>query len=310
MKSNGGLFTVLLQGGSHPLACQQVSAHGRGKLRKRGELLVGDYVTVTYEDTSVTENGVAVADGSGISIDEVLPEKNRLIRPCMANLDVLFVTVAAAQPEPQFETIDKLLSIAEFQKIEPVMVVTKADIDMESAQNIKSIYEKAGYKVFITGFGMDDTGLAQYIKENLKGKIAAFSGASGVGKSTMLNEIFPNLHALVGELSLRIERGKNTTRVVELYPLSDGADTGFLADTPGFTMLDFERFDFFSLEDLPTTFREFDAYTGACRYKKCSHTKEEGCAVLEAVKNGEISKSRHASFLSLYETLKKKPKYK
>jgi ribosome biogenesis GTPase len=130
-----------------------------------------------------------------------------------------------------------------------------------------------------------------------------------VGKSTLLNRLFPELELQTGEISRRIERGKNTTRVTELYPLTDEDDCGFLADTPGFTMLDFERFDFFEKEDLPLTFREFSPYIGECRYTKCSHTKEEGCAILAAVKSGIIPKSRHQSFLSLYEVLKKKTKW-
>ena len=142
------------------------------------------------------------------------------------------------------------------------------------------------------------------------GKISAFSGASGVGKSTLLNRIFPTLGLETGDLSHRIERGKNTTRSVELYPLSEETDGGYLADTPGFTMLDFERFDFFGKDDLFDTFREFRRFSGNCRYTKCTHTKEEGCAVLEAVKVGEIPKSRHQSYTQLYEVLKSKNAWK
>ena len=142
-----------------------------------------------------------------------------------------------------------------------------------------------------------------------KGKLFVISGASGVGKSTMLNGLFPQLQLETGEISRRIERGKNTTRCVELYPLSEEADCGFLADTPGFTMLDFERFDFFEKEDLPLTFREFVPYIGDCRYTKCTHVKEQGCAIVEAVRTGSIAASRHSSFVSLYEILKKKTKW-
>ena len=151
--------------------------------------------------------------------------------------------------------------------------------------------------------------LKGYISHIPDGKIAAFSGASGVGKSTLLNTLFPALRLETGEISHRIERGKNTTRVVELYPLSEAPDCSFLADTPGFTMLDFERFDFFDKDDLPLTFREFVPLIGSCRYTKCSHTKEEGCAIVNAVKNGSIAPSRHKSFVSLYEIRKKKTKW-
>ena len=149
-----------------------------------------------------------------------------------------------------------------------------------------------------------------YYKENCKDEICAFSGASGVGKSTLLNRLFPSLSLETGEISRRIERGKNTTRRVELYPLSETGEGGFLADTPGFTMLDFERFDFFDKEDLPETFREFRPYIGECRFTKCSHTKEDGCAILEAVKRGDIAKSRHDSFVEIYEVLKNKTDWK
>jgi ribosome biogenesis GTPase len=229
----------------------------------------------------------------------------------MANLEVLFVTFAAASPDPLTDTIDKLVSIAEFNRIEPVIVITKCDLSQKSAEKLRAIYQNAGFTVFCVGLGeLDESdALMAYIDHNLEGKVAAFSGASGVGKSTLLNRLFPSLGLETGEISRRIERGKNTTRYVELYPLSTKADCGFLADTPGFTMLDFERFDFFDKEDLPETFREFRPYIGECRFTKCSHTKEQGCAILDAMHRGDISPSRHQSFLSLYEVLKKKTKW-
>ena len=147
------------------------------------------------------------------------------------------------------------------------------------------------------------------MEKKSKGLLIVYTGASGVGKSTLLNSLFPNLHLETGEISHRIERGKNTTRRVELYPLSDASDCSFLADTPGFTMLDFERFDFFEKEDLPLTFREFVPLIGSCRYTKCTHTKEQGCAIVEAVKQQKIAKSRHQSFVSLFDVLKKKTKW-
>ena len=324
IKGVGGLFTVRmldrasrLHNGAEapmPLDGLTVSARGRGVLHKKGALLVGDLVEVSYDDTSFTaENGVVLPspDGTGIAIDRVCDRTCALIRPPMANLDVLFVTFAAAAPDPILETVDKLISIAEYNHIEPVIVVTKSELAPEYATHLEALYRNAGFAAFRTGIGMEEgkRALKEYIDHNLDGKIAAFSGASGVGKSTMLNELFPTLHLETGEISRRIERGKNTTRHVELYPLSDAADCGFLADTPGFTMLDFERFDFFDKEDLPLTFREFVPYIGSCRYTKCSHTKEQGCAILEAVREGTVAQSRHESFVSLYEVLKKKSKW-
>ncbi len=315
IKSNGGLFTVRLDPSAAktaaPLDGMTVTGRGRGALRRRGEILVGDRVEVSYDRTAFSCEGDVItpaADGTGLSIDRISERRNALIRPPMANLDLLFVTLAAASPNPLTDTIDKLISIAEFNRIEPVIVITKRDLDPAAAEFYTSLYRAAGFQTFCLG-AEDEAGLAPlktYIQEHTSGKIAAFSGASGVGKSTLLNRLFPGLELETGEISRRIERGKNTTRCVELYPLEGG---GYLADTPGFTMLDFERFDFFEKEDLPDTFREFLPHIGACRYTKCSHTKEDGCAILAAVKAGEIAPSRHQSFLSLYEVLKKKTKW-
>ena len=324
IKGVGGLFTVRMFDGSSrwhvtpyepmPLDGKTVVARGRGALHRKGALLVGDVVEVGYDHTSFQmEAGEArpAADGAGVSIDRVCDRRCGLIRPPMANLDVLFVTFAAATPDPIPETVDKLISIAEFNRIEPVIVVTKSELDPEKAEYFADLYRRAGFDAFCVGFGMEESvaALKAYVEERLVGKIAAFSGASGVGKSTLMNRLFPDLKLETGEISHRIERGKNSTRCVELYPLSAEADCGFLADTPGFTMLDFERFDFFDKEDLPLTFREFVPYIGECRYTKCSHTKEQGCAILEAVHQGAVAPSRHQSFVSLYDILKKKVKW-
>ena len=325
IKGVGGLFTVRLftrgsriceacVGDAMPLDGLTVSARGRGSLHRKGALLVGDTVELSYDDGSFSvRNGevIPASDGAGIAIDRICTRKNALIRPPMANLDVLFVTVAAASPDPIPETLDKLISIAEFNRIEPVIVVTKSELDPARAEQLRALYRAAGFAAFCTGEGIEagERELRQYINTELDGRIAAFSGASGVGKSTMLNRLFPELGLETGEISRRIERGKNTTRRVELYPITQGSDCAYLADTPGFTMLDFERFDFFDKEDLPLTFREFVPYIGECRYTKCSHTKEQGCAILEAVKRGDVARSRHESFVSLYEVLKKKTKW-
>lgn len=314
-ESNGGLFTVrLFETDAHaPLDGMVVTGRGRGKTRRDTGLLVGDIVRVSYDATaySVTDGGIAPAmDGRGLSIDAIEERKNSLIRPPMSNLDTLFVTVSVASPAPLLETVDKLISIAEFNEISPVIVLTKCDLDPREAERLAEIYRRAGFPVFCTGLGMEKEteALAAFLGAH-GGTVSAFSGASGVGKSTLLNRLFPNLKLETGEISLRIERGKNTTRRVTLFPLSEGEDTAYLADTPGFTMLDFERFDFFDKEALPTTFREFLPYIGECKYTKCSHTKEEGCAILAAVRAGSIPRSRHESFLSLYDVLKKKTKW-
>lgn len=324
IKGVGGLFTVRMFDGNSrlrtepylpmPLDGMTVHARGRGVLHRKGALLVGDLVEISYDDGSfsVVDGKICPAeDAAGIAIDRVCNRSCSLIRPPMANLDVLFVTFAAATPDPILETVDKLIAIAEFNHIEPVIVVTKSELKLPYAIELRDTYRRAGFEAFCTGIDIEDDRalLKDYIKRNLDGKVAAFSGASGVGKSTMLNDLFPQLQLETGEISHRIERGKNTTRCVELYPLSEDADCGFLADTPGFTMLDFERFDFFDKDDLPLTFREFVPYIGYCRYTKCTHLKEQGCAIVEAVRRGDIAASRHKSFVSLYEVLKKKTKW-
>ena len=317
IKSNGGLFTVrlFLDASREPMPLDglTVTGRGRGSLHRKGSLLVGDVVKVTYDNTAYSTDAdgsiKCAEDGTGVAIDEILERKNALIRPPMANLDLLFVTLSATTPDPVLETVDKLICIAEHNHIEPVIVITKSELAPEYAAELADIYRRAGFEVFCVGNGLPVDALEARIANIKNGTVAAFSGASGVGKSTLLNRLFPNLQLQTGEISRRIERGKNTTRVTELYPLTDEDNCGYLADTPGFTMLDFERFDFFEKEDLPLTFREFSPYIGECRYTKCSHTKEEGCAILAAVKSGVIPASRHQSFLSLYEVLKKKTKW-
>lgn len=319
LRGVGGLYDVRMdgkEGEPQPLDGLTVRARGRGKLRRKGELLVGDRVRIGY-DANAFEVGEdreirpAQTDGSLIAIEEILERRSALIRPPMANLDVLFVTAAAAEPEPSPLLVDKLICICEYNRIEPVLVITKAELDPARAERMTRLYREAGFEAFRVGqgAGYDLESLKKYVESALDAKIAAFSGASGVGKSTLLNTLFPNLDLTTGSLSQKIMRGKNTTRSVELYPLNDSGNTGFLADTPGFTDLDFLHFDFFADEFLPETFREFAPYLPKCKYRKCSHTVEEGCAVIQAVKDGKIAASRHKSFVTLYSTLRSKPKW-
>lgn len=303
IKSVGGLFTVALDNdynGKH-----QIDAHAKGAFKhEKITLLAGDRV-----DIDVNEN-------DEMYISKIDERKNSLIRPPLANLDVLFVVISCVRPAPVLETIDKLICIAEEKGIEPVVVITKADLDRSFAIETAEIYRKIGFDAFITS-SEDAQGrqeLYSYIKQRSSGgAIFAFSGASGAGKSTFINTLFPKLSLETGDLSRKLERGKNTTRKTELFSLDDlmgEGVRGYLADTPGFTLLDFERFDFFDLDKLFYTFREFRASEGKCRYTKCSHTKEQGCDVLERVKSGEIPRSRHESYVALYNILKSKPKWK
>ncbi len=287
---SGGLYTVRTEE-------RDIQCRARGVFRHNGEKpLVGDFAALIYEEAKSGERSYV--------IDSIGERKNALIRPSMANLDYIFVTAAVTFPSPELLLLDKLIAIAEFNKIEPVLVITKSELDREGSEKMAEIYRRAGFDVFAVSSYEDDgiDAVKRYIDEHIEGKIAAFAGISGVGKSTLLNKLFPNLGLATAEVSAKTERGRHTTRSVELYP-SGG---GYIADTPGFSLLDFERFDFFTKEDLPLTFREFERHLGSCKYTKCSHTKEEGCAILEAVRKGEISASRHQSYLALYEVLKNK----
>ena len=244
-------------------------------------------------------------------IDRVAERKNALIRPPIANIGRLFIVVAAASPDPIFLNIDKLTTIAEQNGIATVVVATKRDLDEKKADEIARIYESAGFPVFKTGNGDGPEELKEYIERNCVSGISAFAGASGVGKSTLFNRLFPSLDRETQEVSAKIGRGRHTTRTVDLFATEElfGVKGGYIADTPGFSLLDFESFDFCTLEDLPYTFPEFVPLLGTCRYTKCTHRKEEGCAIIGAMNEGRIEKTRHDSYAELYRQLKEKPIY-
>ena len=299
VKGLGGLYEtrVVDENGISRTLCR-----AKGVLKRDEEkVLIGDNVKILCDDSTP----------DGLVISEILERKNSLIRPPMANLDYLFIVFAAKKPSPVIETVDKLIAIATHNGIEPVIVITKSDLDGDVACEYASIYNKVGIPTFVTS-SEDKTGvepLAQYIAaEVVCGKTAAFAGASGVGKSTLMNALFPNLALATAEISRKIERGRHTTRHVEIFEIQGGIDTGFLADTPGFSLIDFARFDFFSLEELIPTFREFVPYVGKCRYTDCAHVGEgaDECAIARAVLDGEIPESRIESYRSIYRILKEK----
>lgn len=290
IKGVGGKYTVLCDG-------QTVTARARGVFRhEQISPEVGDNVTVRIE-----QEGDAY-------IEDIHERKNLLIRPPMANLDYMFITASAAKPAPILATLDKLSAICVHSDIVPVFVITKCDLDFEMGQKLAKLYRHSGFTVFTLsaedGEGIE--ALRAFLQENLPNKTAAFAGASGIGKSTLLNALFPELGLATGGISERIARGKHTTRHVELF----SAFGGMVADTPGFSMLDFMRFDFMTAEDLPYAFPEIEPYLGRCRYTKCTHLCEEGCAIVEAVQNGEIEPSRHESYVELYNILKDKKEWK
>ena len=304
VKGLGGLYDIRVveDGRIRTLSCR-----AKGTLHRADEkVLIGDDVRLRLDES--TEGSIVIA--------ERLPRKNALIRPPMANLDILFIVLSPRDPMPVTETVDKLIAIAEHNEIEPVLLLTKSDLDVAACERLAAVYRTVGIPVFLTssarGEGMES--LHEYLREHLTGGVtAAFAGASGVGKSTLLNALFPTLSLATSEISRKIARGRHTTRHVELFALSpEDVDTGYLADTPGFSLIDFERFDFFSLEDLLPAFRDLVPYVGQCRYSDCAHVGESAaeCAIARAAQEGGIAPSRLESYRSIYRILKGKDLYK
>lgn len=229
-------------------------------------------------------------------VTEIKERKNFLLRPPASNLDQMVFVISTCEPAPNYLVLDKLIAIAEYKKIEPLLVVTKLDLDI--GDEIESVYKKAGISVLRMDYN-DSEGLEE-LKERLAGKISILVGNSGVGKSTLLNHLMPDLKRETNEISKKLGRGKHTTREVELFPF----ENGYLADTPGFSSMDTGRYEIIRKEELSGCFREFEAFDGMCRFSDCSHTKEKGCAVLAALEAGIISQSRHESYLQMYEEAK------
>ena len=302
VKGLGGLYEVRIEdeSGVSRLACR-----AKGVLKRDEEkVLIGDNVTVSIDDSTP----------DGIVISSILERKNSLIRPPLANLDYLFIVFAAAKPAPVIETVDKLVAIAVHNSISPVIVITKNDLNSEAAEEFAEIYRLAGIETFITSSEADHgiAALADYIRQHVRdGKTSAFAGASGVGKSTLMNALFPGLTLATAEISKKIERGRHTTRHVEIFDIGNTSDTGFLADTPGFSLIDFARFDFFTLDELLPTFPELLPYLGKCRYADCAHVGEgeDECAVARATAQGKIAPTRLESYRSIYRVLKNKNGY-
>ena len=278
-KGIGGFYTVETPEGIY-------TCTARGKFRKaRISPYAGDRVRILGEE-----------DGTG-ALEEILPRKNFLVRPPIANIDQLFIVTSLRDPSPDPLILDKTIAAAELEQIAPVLVLTKTDLD--DASSLQKIYSVAGIPCFavssVTGEGVDQVGAL------LEGSISAFTGNSGVGKSTLLNALFPDLQLKTGEISQKLGRGRHTTREVELYKLEGG---GYVADTPGFSTFDIERYRMTDKEKLAFGFREFAPYLGACQFSSCSHTCEKGCAVLQAVEEGKIPRSRHESYCAMYQEVK------
>ena len=262
-----------------------VTCRARGRFRKEGvSPLVGDMVEIT-------------ASGTEGMVDAIEPRRNVFARPAVANIDQLVIVASNAIPRTDPYLIDRMTAIAALKNCEVLLCIKKSDLDR--ADELCAVYAQAGLPFVLvsaeTGEGVEE------LRERIAGKLSAFTGNSGVGKSSLLNALDPHFSAQVGEVSQALGRGRHTTRHVELYKLSGGAE---LIDTPGFSSFDTAELGLELKEKLPETFADFAHYLGGCRFVGCSHTKEKGCAVLAAVKAGEISPSRHASYLRLYNELK------
>lgn len=288
LKQKKGLYTLETVDGT------QKSGYAGSKLRKNGvKLLAGDIAEYVLNDDDT------------IFIVDIEERKNAFIRPPISNVDLLVLVVAAAEPTPDYYNIDCVLAVADAAGVKPLIVINKTDLD--DASETVELYKSCGYDAFNMSALSEKIDPEFY--ESLKG-VCVFTGQSGVGKSSLLNKYFPNLDLETGELSEKISRGKNTTRHTELFNAGNGL---YVADTPGFGMLDFINFDLLSQEDFEAfSFPEFTDYKIKCKYRGCTHLKEEGCALIAAVKEEKVKPSRYESYKKLKNDLlqKESMKYK
>ncbi len=258
----------------------------RGNFRKAGvSPVVGDIV-----EFSLTDNTHGI-------VEKICERKNLFNRPLVANIDKLFIVSAYSTPAPDTFMIDRLTALAVYNNIEPIIVFNKSD--MGSFDEFYNIYLKAGFKTYVVS-AKDNVGIEQ-LKDEMRNSVCAFSGNSGVGKSSILNALFPELQLKTGEVSDKLGRGRHTTRHTELFFVGDGA---YVVDTPGFSTVDNNE-DLYDFKlSLAECFPDFSKYLGGCKFTSCSHIAEKGCAVVEAVCSGEIQKSRHDSYIALMTELK------
>ena len=277
IRSLSGFYEV--ETASGPVTCR-----GRGSLRRQASPLTGDLVEITVEH------------GKGM-VEKILPRRNRFIRPAVANVDALAVFAANVNPVTEPFLIDRVLAIAGQQGVEPLICVNKNDL--EPGEGLAGIYRRAGFRVIVTSAETGE-GIGE-LRAAISGKLSAFTGNSGVGKSSILNALCPELKLAVGEVSEKLGRGRHTTRHIELYCLGNGT---FVADTPGFSSFDTERMDLVLKDQLQYAFSDFAPYLGKCQFQDCAHLKEPGCAVRAALERGEIEPTRYESYKRLYEMAK------
>lgn len=275
IKCLGGLYTVETPDGLY-------ECKARGVFRSKGI-------------SPCTGDKVQIKDNV---IYDVFPRKNHIIRPPLANLDLLIFVVSTVSPAPNFLLIDKFIAVAEYKGITPAVVITKTDLG--ESTKIREIYSSIGIDVIEVSYNDENT--IDAVRNLIKGKISAFTGNSGAGKSTLLNAVDSSLNIPTGEISRKLGRGRHTTRHAELYKLAEG---GYIADTPGFSTFETNRYDIIRKEEIAGCFREFSKAEGECRFRDCAHICEKGCVIIDAVRRGEISESRHASYCTMYDEAKK-----
>lgn len=276
VRSLSGFYDVRTEKGT-------ITCRARGIFRKAGSIspLTGDLVEISVEN------------GKGM-VEKILPRRNSFVRPAVANLDAMVIFAANVNPITEPYLIDRVAAIAGDQGVSVYLCVNKCDLD--PAAELVRIYEHAGFPVLRTSA---ETGEGvEALLSLLKGKLTAFTGNSGVGKSSILNRLCPRLALATGEVSEKLGRGRHTTRHVELYDLGDNT---YVADTPGFSSFDTDQMEVILKENLQYAFPDFGAYLGKCRFDDCSHRKEPDCAVRKALEQGQIEKSRYESYLRLYE---------
>lgn len=259
-----------------------VTCRARGTLRRTGESpLTGDMVDITMEK------------GKGM-VERILPRRNQFVRPAVANVDALVVFAANTNPVTEPFLIDRVAAIAGDQGVEVILCVNKCDLD--PAEELLRIYTNAGFCCIAasaeTGEGVEE------LRNLIRGKLVAFTGNSGVGKSSILNRLCPELKLPTGEVSEKLGRGRHTTRHVELYDLGEGT---YVADTPGFSSFDTDQMEVILKENLQYAFPDFERHIGSCQFRDCTHRKEPGCAVRAALDAGQIEPTRYDSYLRLYE---------
>lgn len=239
---------------------------------------------------------ISVDENNKNSIDKIYERRNMFKRPPIANVDKLVIVSSVCDPRPNLLIIDRLSAVAVYKNVEPIIVFTKNDL--QSADEYIEIYKNAGFKTFAvsneTGEGIGE------IKAVIENGVCVFTGNSGVGKSSLINRMYPDFALETGEISKKLGRGRHTTRHVELLKINNG----YIADTPGFSSLDFETNDLIKKDELAFCFPDFSDYIDLCKFSTCAHVNDKGCRLIEAVNNGDVMRSRHESYVTMYNEVK------